>query len=59
MASSSFLASTQFATNKGLNIPKQDIPNISLETGNILPLIAKLSPQANSEVIEQLEFRAL
>jgi hypothetical protein len=30
-----------------------------LETGDASPLIAELSPQINSEAIEQLEFRAL
>ena len=44
MASSSFPAGTQSAADKGLNIPKQDVPNTSLETGNILLLIVKLSP---------------
>ncbi len=36
-------AGTQTVANKGLNIPKQDIPNISLEPNNTLLLIAKLS----------------
>ena len=44
LTSNSSLAGTQSAANKGLNIPKQDIPNISLKTSNILPLITKLSP---------------
>ena len=43
LAFSSFLASIQSATNKGLNIPKQDISDMSLETNNMLFLIAKLS----------------
>ena len=44
LASSSFPASTQSAADKGLNIPKQNIPNTNLEISNILPSIAKLSP---------------
>ena len=35
-------AGTQTIANEGLNIPKQDIPNMSLELGDILLLIAKL-----------------
>ena len=41
---SNILASTQSIFNKGLNMPKQDIPNISLEFSNILFLITDLSP---------------
>jgi hypothetical protein len=59
LASSGFLAGTQSAANKGLNIPKQDVPDMSLETGDMSPLITKLSPQTNSEAIEQLELKAL
>ena len=44
MAFSSSLAGTRFATNKGLNIPEQDVPDINLETNNTLLLITKLSP---------------
>jgi hypothetical protein len=43
-ASSNVPASTQPVSNKGLNIPKQDVPNTSSEPSNILPLITKLSP---------------
>ena len=43
LASTNILASTQSVANKGLNIPRQDVPNISLEPSNTL-LIAKLSP---------------
>ena len=39
----STLAGTQTITNKGLNMPEQDIPNTSLEPNNTPPLIAKLS----------------
>ncbi len=38
------LASTWTMANEGLKIPRQDIPDISLELGDILLLIAKLSP---------------
>ena len=41
---SNILAGTWFIFNKGLNIPKQDIFNISLKPNNILPLITKLFP---------------
>ena len=44
LTSSSFPAGTRSAADEGLNIPKQDIPDISLKTSNILLLIAKLSP---------------
>ena len=40
-------------------MPRQNIPNISLEPNNILLLIAELSPQANNKAIKQLEFKAL
>ena len=59
MASYSALVGTQTIANKGLNIPRQDIPNISLERNKIPPLITKLSPQANSETIKQSELKAL
>ena len=37
------LAGTQNITNKGLNMPGQDIPDTSSEPNNIPPLITKLS----------------
>ena len=40
----SALANTQTIANEGPKIPGQDVPNISLEPSNILPLIAELSP---------------
>ena len=43
-ASYSAPAGTQNVANKGLKIPKQDIPDTSLEPSNTLLLIAKLSP---------------
>jgi hypothetical protein len=44
LASSNILASTRPVSNKGLNMPKQDVPDTSSEPSNTLPLIAKLSP---------------
>ena len=44
LASSSVPAGTRSVSNKGPNMPRQDVPNTSLEPGNMLPLIAKLSP---------------
>ena len=35
-------ASTWTVTNKGLNMPGQDVPDISLEPGEMPPLITKL-----------------
>ena len=43
LASTNILAGTWSITIKGLNMPRQDILNISLEPNNTL-LIAKLSP---------------
>ena len=40
---SNILAGTQSVFNKGLNIPKQNIFDISLEPNNILLLITELS----------------
>ena len=39
----SILVNTQTATNKGLNILRQDVPDISSEPGDTSPLIAELS----------------
>ena len=44
LISSNVLASTQSVSNKGPNIPRQDIPDTSLKPSNISPLITKLSP---------------
>jgi len=43
----------------GLNILRQDVLDTSSEPNNMLPLIAKLSFQTNSEAVEQLELGAL
>jgi len=44
LASTDVLAGTRFVADKGLNIPRQDVPNITLEPSNTPPLITKLSP---------------
>jgi len=44
LASSSVPAGTQSVSDKGLNMPGQDVPNTSLEPSNTLPLITELSP---------------
>ena len=44
LISSNILAGTWFVFNKGLNMPEQDIPNMSSEPNNILLLIAKQFP---------------
>ena len=44
LASTDIPASTRFVADKGPNIPRQDVPNTTLEPGDTPPLITKLSP---------------
>ena len=44
LISSNVLAGTRSVSNKGPNMPGQDVPDMSSEPGDTLPLIAKLSP---------------
>jgi hypothetical protein len=43
-ASSNVPAGTRSVSDKGPNMPRQDVPDTSSEPGNTSPLIAKLSP---------------